>query len=160
MVETRTKGTSVSPAHSGRTVTESAPPAAGPSPAGLAEYERSCEGHPGGPEAGRMIREVLDRVGDKWSLLVVATLGDDVMRFSDLLRHIPGISQRMLTLTLRQLERDGLVIRTAYAEVPPRVEYRLTALGATLIEIAHTIAQWAIANHSTIEQSRADYDAR
>ncbi|MBS1906596.1 MAG: helix-turn-helix transcriptional regulator [Actinobacteria bacterium] len=107
-----------------------------------------------------MIREVLDRVGDKWSLLVVATLGEEVLRFSDLLRHIPGISQRMLTLTLRQLERDGLVIRTAYAEVPPRVEYRLTALGATFVETAHTIAQWAIANHATIEQSRAEYDAR
>ncbi|MFB7843981.1 winged helix-turn-helix transcriptional regulator [Microbacterium sp. NPDC056052] len=154
MVETRTKGTPVSPAHHGRTVTERR------APGGLAEYERSCEGRQGGPEAGRMIRDVLDRVGDKWSLLVVATLGDGVMRFSDLLRHIPGISQRMLTLTLRQLERDGLVIRTAYAEVPPRVEYRLTALGATLIEIAHTIAQWAIANHSTIEKSRAEYDAR
>lgn len=159
----------MSPAHSGRTVTGpagSAPaPASGvaasaPAPSGLAEYERSCEGRPGGPEAGRLIREVLDRVGDKWSVLVVATLGDDVLRFSDLLRHIPGISQRMLTLTLRQLERDGLVIRTAYAQVPPRVEYRLTALGATFVEIAHTIAQWAIANHSTIEQSRAEYDAR
>ncbi|MFD6700334.1 MULTISPECIES: winged helix-turn-helix transcriptional regulator [unclassified Microbacterium] len=129
-------------------------------PADLSEYERSCEGQPGGPEVGRMIRDVLDRVGDKWSLLVVATLGGDVLRFSDLLRHIPGISQRMLTLTLRQLERDGLVIRTAYAEVPPRVEYRLTALGSTFVEIAHTIAQWAITNHATIEQSRADYDAR
>ncbi|GAB6859667.1 winged helix-turn-helix transcriptional regulator [Microbacterium xylanilyticum] len=155
-METRTKGTSVSPAHSGGTVTDPALAA----PVDLSEYERSCEGQPGGPEVGRMIRDVLDRVGDKWSLLVVATLGDDVMRFSDLLRHIPGISQRMLTLTLRQLERDGLVIRTAYAEVPPRVEYRLTALGSTFVEIAHTIAQWAIANHATIEQSRADYDAR
>lgn len=159
-METRAKGTSVSPAHSRRTATEPTGAVPAHASAGLAEYERSCEGHPGGPEAGRMIREVLDRVGDKWSLLVVATLGDDVLRFSDLLRHIPGISQRMLTLTLRQLERDGLVIRTAYAEVPPRVEYRLTALGATFVEIAHTIAQWAIANHSTIEQSRAEYDAR
>ena len=129
-------------------------------PAGLPEYERSCQAGGAGPEAGRMIRDVLDRVGDKWSLLLVASLGGDVMRFTDLLRHIPGISQRMLTLTLRQLERDGLVIRTAYAEVPPRVEYRLTALGGTLVEIAHTIAHWAIANHATIEQSRAEYDAR
>ncbi len=153
-METHAKGTSLSPAYSGGTPSGASPKA------GLSEYERSCQGRPGGPEAGRMIRDVLDRVGDKWSLLVVASLGGDVMRFSDLLRHIPGISQRMLTLTLRQLERDGLVIRTAYAEVPPRVEYRLTALGATFVEIAHTIAQWVIANHSTIERSRAEYDAR
>ncbi|GAA4479626.1 helix-turn-helix domain-containing protein [Microbacterium panaciterrae] len=107
-----------------------------------------------------MIRDVLDRVGDKWSLLVVATLDGDTMRFSELLRHIPGISQRMLTLTLRQLERDGLVTRTAFAEVPPRVEYALTALGRTFVDIAHTIARWAITNHPTIEESRAAYDAR
>ncbi len=154
-MEARTKGTSVSPAHSGRT-----PAATAGAGSDLSEYERSCQGRPGGPETGRLIRDVLDRVGDKWSLLVVGSLNGDVMRFSDLLRHIPGSSQRMLTLTLRQLERDGLVIRTAYAEVPPRVEYRLTALGTTFVEIAHTIAQWVIANHGAIERSRAEYDAR
>nr|WP_310023125.1 helix-turn-helix domain-containing protein [Microbacterium resistens] len=107
-----------------------------------------------------MIRDVLDRVGDKWSLLVVGTLGGERRRFSELLRGIPGISQRMLTLTLRQLERDGLVVRTAYAEVPPRVEYELTELGGTFVEIAHTIADWAIANHGAIERSRSRYDDR
>lgn len=149
-MRTHTKGTPVSPAHIGGTVTVT----------GMAEYEQSCEAGPGGDDAGRMIRDVLDRVGDKWSLLVVATLRQDRRRFSDLLRHIPGISQRMLTLTLRQLERDGLVVRTAYAEVPPRVEYELTPLGGTLVGIAQTIAQWAIANHPAIEESRARFDAR
>ncbi|WEK62836.1 MAG: helix-turn-helix domain-containing protein [Candidatus Microbacterium colombiense] len=109
--------------------------------------------------AGRAIREVLDRVGDKWSLLVIATLRGDRLRFSELLKHIPGISQRMLTLTLRQLERDGLITRTAYAEVPPRVEYELTPRGGTLIPIARTIGDWAMENHAAIEESRARYDA-
>ncbi|WP_045262496.1 winged helix-turn-helix transcriptional regulator [Microbacterium oxydans] len=124
--------------------------------AGFPGYESSCSGD---EDAGRAIREVLDRVGDKWSLLVIATLRRDRLRFSELLRHIPGISQRMLTLTLRQLERDGLIGRTAYAEVPPRVEYELTALGETLIPIAKTIGDWALANHPTIEESRARYGA-
>lgn len=124
--------------------------------AGFPGYESSCSLD---ENAGRAIREVLDRVGDKWSLLVIATLRGDRLRFTELLKHIPGISQRMLTLTLRQLERDGLVTRTAYAEVPPRVEYELTDLGATLIPMARTIGDWALANHSAIEDSRARYDA-
>ncbi|WP_353112650.1 helix-turn-helix domain-containing protein [Microbacterium sp.] len=128
-----------------------------PGDRGVVDYEHSCEA---GPEVGRTIRDVLDRVGDKWSLLVIATLREERMRFSELLRHIPGISQRMLTLTLRQLERDGLITRTAYAEVPPRVEYELTALGGTLVVIARTIGDWAIAHHGEIERSRARYDAR
>ncbi|KJL25757.1 putative HTH-type transcriptional regulator YybR [Microbacterium oxydans] len=139
------KGTSMSPTH----IDES-------TLAGFPGYESSCSGD---EDAGRAIREVLDRVGDKWSLLVIATLRRDRLRFSELLRHIPGISQRMLTLTLRQLERDGLIGRTAYAEVPPRVEYELTALGETLIPIAKTIGDWALANHPTIEESRARYGA-
>ncbi len=124
--------------------------------AGFADYESSCTIDEG---AGRAIREVLDRVGDKWSLLLIATLRRDRLRFSELLRHIPGISQRMLTLTLRQLERDGLVSRTVHAEVPPRVEYELTALGETLIPIAKTIGDWAIENSPAIEASRSAYDA-
>ena len=124
--------------------------------AGFPGYESSCSLD---ENSGQAIREVLDRVGDKWSLLVIATLGPDRLRFSELLRHIPGISQRMLTLTLRQLERDGLISRTAYAEVPPRVEYELTDRGSTLIPIAKTIGDWALANHPAIEESRARYDA-
>lgn len=143
---TRAKGTSVSLTN----IDESAL-------AGFPGYESSCSID---ESAGRAIREVLDRVGDKWSLLLIATLRGDRLRFSELLRHIPGISQRMLTLTLRQLERDGLVSRTVHAEVPPRVEYELTDLGGTLIPMARTIGDWALANHPAIEESRARYDAR
>lgn len=119
-------------------------------------YEHSCEGSGG---EGRAIRDVMSRIGDKWSLLVVATLREERLRFSELQRHIPGISQRMLTLTLRQLERDGLITRTVHAEVPPRVEYELTELGSTLIAVATTIGEWAIAHHPRIEAARRAYDA-
>ena len=143
---TRTKGTSMSQTHIGDSDL-----------AGFPGYESSCSVDEG---AGRAIREVLDRVGDKWSLLLIATLSGDRLRFSELLKHIPGISQRMLTLTLRQLERDGLISRTAHAEVPPRVEYELTALGATLIPIARTIGDWAMEHHPEIVESRERYDTR
>ncbi|MGH2976152.1 MAG: winged helix-turn-helix transcriptional regulator [Solirubrobacterales bacterium] len=106
------------------------------------------------PEDGRPIRELLDRVGDKWSLLIIGMLGERPMRFSELLRTVDGISQRMLTLTLRHLERDGLVTRTAYAEVPPRVEYALTELGTTLLEPVLALAGWASANHLLIAENR------
>jgi len=118
-------------------------------------YEHSCVT---GEVDGRAIREVLDRVGDKWSLLVIATLEQGRLRFGELQQHIPGISQRMLTLTLRQLERDGLVTRTVYAEVPPRVEYALTPMGETLIAPSVALATWAIANHPRIESARQHYD--
>ncbi len=91
---------------------------------------------------------------------MIATLRAGRLRFTELRHHIPGISQRMLTLTLRQLERDGLIGRTAYAEVPPRVEYELTHLGGTLVELAIALGDWATANRGTIEASRADYDSR
>lgn len=123
----------------------------------LSSYEDSCAGDQG---AGRAIRDVLDRIGDKWSLLVIATLREGRLRFGELREHIPGISQRMLTLTLRQLERDGLIVRTAFAEVPPRVEYELTRLGRTLIELASALGDWATENRPTIEASRAAYDVR
>jgi DNA-binding HxlR family transcriptional regulator len=119
-------------------------------------YEESCQGE---ADAGRAIREVLDRVGDKWSLLVIGTLRGERLRFSELQRHIPGISQRMLTLTVRQLERDGLITRTVYAEVPPRVEYELTELGGTLIQIALALGDWAIENGPRIQAARDAYDA-
>lgn len=86
------------------------------------------------PEGGA-VREVLDRIGDKWSLLVIGTLRDGPMRFGALEAAVEGISQRMLTLTLKHLVEDGLVDRTAYAEVPPRVEYELTELGRTLLPL-------------------------
>src|SRR5581483_9542091 len=89
---------------------------------------------PGSPAAGEhteciVVREILDRVGDKWSVLVIGLLGEQGLRFGELRRSIEGISQRMLTLTLRQLERDGIVSRTVHATVPPRVDYALTPLG-------------------------------
>ena len=115
------------------------------------------------PDPGRRgatIRAILDRIGDKWALLVVATLHDGRMRFTELQRHIPGVSQRMLSLTLRHLERDGLVSRTAYAEVPPRVEYELTSMGRTLMPPAIALAEWAVEHNPEIGVSRAAYDAR
>ena len=132
-------------------------PAGDPIPTG---YERSCEGAAPGTDHGRAIRDVLDRIGDKWSLLVVGTLRGERLRFTELQRHIPGISQRMLTLTLRQLERDGLLERTVHAEVPPRVEYELTAMGETLIDTSIALLQWALENQPAIEQARAEFDAR
>lgn len=121
-------------------------------------YERTCESAASESD-GRAVRAVLDRVGDKWSLLIIVTLRDGSRRFTELQRHIPGISQRMLTLTLRQLERDGLLTRTVHAEVPPRVVYDLTDTGRTLIEPSRALADWAIAHYPTIEQARARYDA-
>jgi DNA-binding HxlR family transcriptional regulator len=120
------------------------------------EYEGACESSDGD---GRAVREVLDRIGDKWSLLVIVTLNAGLLRFTELQRHIPGISQRMLTLTLRQLERDGLVARTVHAEVPPRVEYELTDVGRTLIEPSMALAGWAIENYPRITAARDRFDA-
>jgi DNA-binding HxlR family transcriptional regulator len=105
------------------------------------------------------VREVLHRVGDKWSVLVVSMLGDDRRRFSELRRSIEGISQRMLTLTLKGLERDGLVTRTVYPTIPPRVEYELTALGRTLLVPINALAEWAAANRGGIQAARGRFDA-
>jgi DNA-binding HxlR family transcriptional regulator len=101
------------------------------------------------------IRQVLDRVGDKWSTLVVAVLEDGPLRYTDLQRQIPGISQRMLTHTLRQLHEDGLITRTAYAEVPPRVEYALAPLGRGLHKIVKQLIDWAADHHDEIRAHRA-----
>ena len=106
------------------------------------------------------IREILTRVGDKWSVFVIVLLGERTMRFTELQRSIEGISQRMLTLTVRQLERDGLVERVVYPVVPPRVEYSLTALGATLLDPLIAIAQWAEVHRVDIEAARAEFDGR
>jgi DNA-binding HxlR family transcriptional regulator len=103
---------------------------------------------------------VLTRVGDKWSVLVIALLGHQTLRFSELKRRIEGISQRMLTLTLRQLERDGLVERTVYPTVPARVEYALTPLGATLLETVRALSTWAIEHRADIQAARSNYDER
>ena len=104
------------------------------------------------------LREVLDRVGDKWSVLVVLNLSEGTHRFSALRRRIEGISQRMLTETLRQLERDGIVSRTIFPEVPVRVEYTLTALGETLIAPLEALKGWAEEHPGAIVQAREAYD--
>jgi DNA-binding HxlR family transcriptional regulator len=110
------------------------------------------------PEACPAIREVLSRVGDKWSVQVIALLGDGKLRFSELRREIEGISQRMLTLTLRNLERDGLITRTVFPEIPPRVEYELTRLGKTLLEPIQGLAEWAADNRTSIQAARDEFD--
>ena len=105
-------------------------------------------------------REILDRIGDKWSLQVIALLGEHTKRFTELKREIDGISQRMLTVTLRALERDGIVVRTVYPVVPPRVEYSLTPMGATLMDAACGLVEWAEGHLPEIDAARAEYDAR
>lgn len=105
-------------------------------------------------------RDVLDRVGDKWSVYVISLLGDGPRRFTDLRRSIDGISQRMLTVTLRNLERDGLVGRTVYPVVPPRVDYALTPLGRTLLDTIGALVAWADRHTGDIDRARATYDRR
>src|ERR1700746_2099834 len=108
-------------------------------------------------------REVLDRVGDKWSLLVIAMLEQSPRaraRFSALKRSIPGISQRMLTATLRNLERDGLLTRDVYPEVPPRVEYELPALGKAFMKPVCELVEWLQAHWSSIKTARDAFDQR
>jgi DNA-binding HxlR family transcriptional regulator len=106
------------------------------------------------------VREVLNRVGDKWSVLVVALLGGGKKRFSDLRRSIEGISQRMLTLTLKGLERDGLITRTMYPTIPPRVDYELTKLGRSLLIPITGLGDWAAQNRERIQAARNRYDTR
>ncbi|MGZ3649807.1 MAG: winged helix-turn-helix transcriptional regulator [Bdellovibrionota bacterium] len=108
-------------------------------------------------------RSFLDRVADKWSLLLITILESSPgqrARFSELKRAIPGISQRMLTTTLRNLERDGILQRQVFAEVPPRVEYELTALGRSLQEPICALVEWIRGNWNTIEKARAAFDGK
>lgn len=120
------------------------------------------EGRPRKPEPDAAVctamSDILNRIGDKWSVMVVAQLGSGTLRFSEIRRAVDGISQRMLTLTLRNLERDGLVVRTVYPEIPPRVEYRLTALGETLLGPIYALWDWAAAHGEDIAHARAAYD--
>jgi DNA-binding HxlR family transcriptional regulator len=109
-------------------------------------------------EDADFIREVLDRIGDKWSVLVIGTLEAGPVRYTDLSEAIPGISQRMLTLTLRQLARDGIVSRTAFAEVPPRVEYALTPLGRSLLSGVLALSAWAVNHHAEVQTARSAHD--
>lgn len=106
------------------------------------------------------VREVLNRIGDKWSVLIVSLLGEGPRRFSELRRSIEGISQRMLTLTLRGLERDGLVARTMHATLPPRVDYALTPLGTTLLVPVQALAGWANEHRGEIQEARKRFDRK
>ncbi|MDH2427028.1 helix-turn-helix domain-containing protein [Sphaerisporangium sp. TRM90804] len=104
------------------------------------------------------VRDVLDRVGDKWSVLIIVHLGRQPYRFGELHRAVEGISQRMLTLTLRALVRDGLVSRTPYATVPPRVDYELTELGRTLLIPLSALNTWATTHRDAIRTARERHD--
>ena len=106
----------------------------------------------------KAISAVLARIGDKWTVLVVNLLGSGPKRFSEIRREVGGISQRMLTLTLRALERDGLVTRTVHPTNPPRVEYALTPLGQSLLEPVQALGAWAIGNQKTMEDARRRFD--
>jgi DNA-binding HxlR family transcriptional regulator len=106
----------------------------------------------------RTISTLLSRIGDKWTVLVVSTLGDGSKRFNELRREIPSVSQRMLTLTLRNLERDGLVSRAVTPSIPPRVDYALTELGCSLLKPVNALSQWALDNVEAIHDAQARFD--
>ena len=108
----------------------------------------------------RTISTLLSRIGDKWTVLVVSTLGEGPKRFNELRREIPSVSQRMLTLTLRNLERDGLVSRTVTPTIPPRVDYALTQLGRSLLKPVNALSNWALDNIETIHTAQARFDAQ
>ncbi|MGD0553629.1 MAG: helix-turn-helix domain-containing protein [Streptosporangiaceae bacterium] len=105
-------------------------------------------------------REILNRIGDKWAIYAVGRLADGPLRFSELLRGIDGITARMLTVTLRGLERDGIVTRTMHPVIPPRVDYALTPLGRTLLDIIGQLIAWAGDHAAEIAVAQADYDTR
>jgi DNA-binding HxlR family transcriptional regulator len=107
----------------------------------------------------RTISTLLSRIGDKWTVLVVSTLGEGSKRFNELRREIPSVSQRMLTLTLRNLERDGLVTRTVTPTIPPRVDYELTALGHSLLKPITALSDWALDNVAAIHAAQASFDS-
>jgi DNA-binding HxlR family transcriptional regulator len=111
------------------------------------------------PEDCRAMSDLLARVGDKWTVLVVAELGNGAKRFNEIRRSLGSISQRMLTLTLRALERDGLVVRTVFPTIPPRVEYELTKLGRSLLEPVSGLGLWVRKNRQAIQDARHRFDA-
>ena len=119
-----------------------------------APLERCTQAHREDPG----IRALHDRLGDKWSLLVIVELTHGPLRFRQLQRAVGGISQRMLTLTVRRLERDGLVRRTVYPTVPAQVDYRLTEMGASLTHLLRALADWSLAHRKDIAQAQTDYD--
>ena len=127
-----------------------------------AAYDPAGNGEPGpaGEPGSCRARAVLQRVGDKWSVLAIDLLGQGTMRFGELHRAIDGITARMLTVTLRGLERDGIVTRTIHPVIPPRVEYALTPMGRTLLDTIGQLVTWTDSHLPEIEAARAAYDAR
>jgi DNA-binding HxlR family transcriptional regulator len=121
---------------------------------------RTCARHGEDPEVCDAISDLLARIGDKWSLLIVSTLGAGPLRFNELRRQVTDISQKMLSSTLKVLERDGLVSRTVTPSVPPQVDYALTDLGRELQGPVSALAEWTAANTPRIMAARAEYDAR
>ncbi len=122
----------------------------------LLEADHAAEG-----EANcKALGQILERIGDKWTIMIVGVLSQGPMRFNALQRSIPGLSHKMLTVTLRGLERDGLVKRTAFATIPPRVDYELTPQGHSLNEPLLTLAAWARSQKTFIEQAREKFDRR
>lgn len=121
-----------------------------------APADRDPGGQEDRPDCG--MRDVLDRIGDKWSVLVIVELASGPRRFRELQRLIGGISQRMLTLTVRRLERDGLVLRTVYPTVPAQVDYRLTKTGASLTHLLKALADWSLTHRAVIAEARHQYD--
>jgi DNA-binding HxlR family transcriptional regulator len=119
---------------------------------------KPAEDHPVG--RCRVITDIVSLVGDKWSVLVIGYLGDGRKRFSEIKRSVDGISQKMLTLTLRGLERDGYVTRTVHPTIPPRVEYELTDLGRELLVPLKAIGEWALIHHNDVLSARKQYDTR
>ena len=111
-------------------------------------YDRNCPS-----------RQVLDRIGDTWSVLVVISLAQGPMRYTELAKRIDGVSPKMLTQTLRALERDGLISRTVHAVVPPRVDYALTKLGVSLLDLVGALESWAQTHIDDVLAARSDYDA-
>ncbi|HEY8128930.1 MAG TPA: helix-turn-helix domain-containing protein [Hyphomicrobium sp.] len=108
----------------------------------------------------QVVADLLSRIGDKWTVYVVGLLQNGPMRFNEIRRAVGGISQRMLTLTLRGLERDGLVTRTVFPTIPPRVDYELTDLGRTLIGTLGALGEWANQNQTAVEKARRNFDAK
>ena len=114
--------------------------------------------HPDSPRDCRAVGAVLSLVGNKWSVMLIEKLGERSMRFSEIRRSMGGISQRMLTLTLRDLEHEGLVTRTVHPTVPPQVDYRLTMLGRSLWEVVHPLGMWARAHMLEMAEAREAFD--
>ena len=127
-------------------------------PTGFAAPEGLAVPRPSAAEC--RIREILGRIGDKWSLFIIFRLGDGPQRFTTLKRAVDGISQRMLTVTLRGLERDGIVSRTMYPVMPPRVDYALTPLGHTLLDAVGALMAWVDEHLPEVDAARDAYDAR